>query len=39
MFSGNLLNIFIDEQVTPFCIEENFTDGKCSRFLSCVYTL
>ena len=30
MFSGILLNLFIEELVTPFWMEENFTLGKYS---------
>jgi hypothetical protein len=39
MFSGNLLNIFTEEYVTLFWIEENFTDGKWSWFLCLVSIL
>ena len=39
MFSGNLLNIFVEEHVTPFWIEENFTDGKYSWYFCLVSLL
>jgi hypothetical protein len=32
IFGHNFLNIVIQQCVTPFWIEENFSDGKCSCF-------
>lgn len=32
MFSGNFVNIFYGGISNTFCIEENFTNDKCSWF-------
>ena len=39
MFSGNLLNIFIEEQVTPFRLKKISLMVNVVDFLSRVYTM